>query len=81
MKKSMKISISISLLAVFFLAVLSIAASYRFVGSTKSNKYHDPTCKQALKIQAENIVTFNSAKEALEAGYVPCKICNPATKD
>ncbi|MGA2468281.1 MAG: Ada metal-binding domain-containing protein [Thermodesulfobacteriota bacterium] len=26
-------------------------------------------------------MTFKSAKEALKAGYVPCKVCKPPMKD
>lgn len=46
-----------------------------------ADKYHYPDCKWALKIKSENLVTFKSAKEALAAGYVPCKVCRPPTKD
>ena len=81
MKRRMRNLISITLLVAFFLAYLSLAADYKYVGSAKSNKYHYPTCEWALKIKAENLVTFNSAREALEAGYVPCKVCNPPTED
>jgi len=73
--------ILIILLMAFISVCLSLAADYKYVGSVKSNKYHYPTCQWALKIKAENLVTFKSAKEALEAGYIPCKVCKPPTKD
>jgi len=73
--------ILIILLMAFISVCLSLAADYKYVGSAKSNKYHYPTCQWALKIKAENLVTFKSAKEALEAGYIPCKVCKPPTKD
>jgi methylphosphotriester-DNA--protein-cysteine methyltransferase len=41
----------------------------------------NPSCEWALKINPKNMVKFYSAKEALEAGYVPCKVCKPRTKD
>jgi hypothetical protein len=71
----------------FFLGIilsfvwLSLAAEYKYVGSAKSNKYHYPSCGWALKINPDNLVKFKSAKEALNAGYVPCKVCKPPTKD
>jgi hypothetical protein len=69
------------LAVVFSFVYLSLAAEYKYVGSSKSNKYHYPTCEWAAKISPQNLVTFNSAKEALAAGYVPCKVCRPPTKD
>lgn len=48
-----------------------------FVGSSKSDKYHYPSCSAAKKIKPENLVTFASSAEARAAGYVPCKICHP----
>ena len=69
------------LFVIFSIICLSMAADYRYVGSSKSNKYHYPTCKWALKINPANLVKFVSAKEALDAGYVPCKVCRPPTKD
>ena len=45
--------------------------------SKNSNVYHWPNCSAAQKIKAENLVTFANAQEAVNAGYRPCKICNP----
>jgi methylphosphotriester-DNA--protein-cysteine methyltransferase len=55
---------------------LSLAAEYKYVGSSKSNKYHYPSCEWAAKISPQNLVTFKTAKEALNAGYVACKVCS-----
>jgi hypothetical protein len=72
---------------VFFLGIvfsfiyLSLAAEYKYVGSAKSNKYHHLSCEWALKIHPENLVTFKSAKEALDARYIPCKVCRPPNRD
>ena len=79
--KKIKILISIILLVTFSILCLSIAADYKYVGSKTSNKYHYPNCQLAKRISAKNLVTFQSAKEALAARYVPCKMCNPPTKD
>jgi hypothetical protein len=50
---------------------------YRYVGSTTSNKYHRPDCSYAKKIKDENKIFFSDVEEAEEAGYLPCKVCNP----
>jgi len=54
---------------------------YKYIGSVKSKKYHYLTCKWAQKISPANRVYFKSAKEAREAGYVPCKVCKPPLTD
>ena len=48
-----------------------------YVGSSKSNKFHNPSCVLAKKIKPENLVTFGSRQAVLEAGYIPCKVCQP----
>ena len=53
----------------------------KYVASNKAKKYHRPDCKWVKRIKPENIVTFNSAKEARQAGYVPCKVCKPPSGD
>lgn len=50
---------------------------YEYVGSKTSDKYHRPDCKSAKKIKPENRITFSDVWEAREAGYSPCKVCNP----
>lgn len=53
----------------------------KYVGSIKSNKYHYPDCYWAEQIEPENLIWFSSAREALDMGYVPCKVCSPPTSD
>jgi hypothetical protein len=48
-----------------------------YVGSINSDVYHYPWCEWAQKINPENEIWFNSAEEAHDAGYRPCKVCNP----
>lgn len=52
-------------------------ASSQFVGTTRSDKYHRPTCRWAKKIDSANEVWFDSAEAARAKGYVPCKVCRP----
>ncbi|MFZ2471341.1 MAG: MBL fold metallo-hydrolase [Methanothrix sp.] len=49
-----------------------------FVGSSKSDKYHYPSCSAAKRIKSSNLVTFASSADARAQGYVPCGICHPS---
>lgn len=48
-----------------------------FVGSSKSDVYHYSSCSSAKRIKSGNLVSFNSVQQARNAGYRPCKVCNP----
>lgn len=48
-----------------------------YVGSTKSDKYHETGCRHAKKIKSSNEIWFDSADDARSQGYVPCKVCKP----
>jgi len=48
-----------------------------YVGSSKSDVYHYPSCSSAKRIKSGNLVSFNSVQQAKNAGYRPCKVCNP----
>jgi methylphosphotriester-DNA--protein-cysteine methyltransferase len=67
--------------AMIFAAALAMAADHKYVGSKKSDKYHYTTCEWAKKISPYNLVTFKSAEAARDAGYVPCKVCEPPAID
>ncbi len=53
------------------------ATGKKYVGSTKSNKYHYPSCRWAKKINLENEIWFKDAADAQAQGYEPCSVCNP----
>lgn len=46
-----------------------------YLGSDKSDKYHDYECRAAKTILPENEVWFASEEEAQAAGYSRCGIC------
>ncbi len=52
-------------------------AGYLFIGNSSSRIYHTNDCTSAAKISAANTVYFKTKKEALKAGYTPCKTCKP----
>jgi methylphosphotriester-DNA--protein-cysteine methyltransferase len=70
----------ILLLAFILLVCIPVAALAEFWGSKKSDKYHYPSCRSAQRIKPANLIKFNTAQEAIRAGYVPCKVCKPPSK-
>ncbi len=71
------------ILLVVCLAMFSVpgeAVDNAFVGNKKSKKYHLTSCKSVPKIKPENIMGFNSSTNAQDAGYKPCKMCDPDGK-
>jgi hypothetical protein len=54
-----------------------VAKTGKYVGSTESDKYHNPTCQWARKIDSANELWFKDAGAANAAGYVPCGVCKP----
>ena len=81
MLRTSRLLLGLLVAAMVLVAALAVAADYKYVGSKKSDKYHYPTCEWAKKISPYNLVTFTSAKEAHDAGYVPCWVCNPPDAD
>lgn len=55
----------------------SSSHQYTYVASTNSDKFHEPYCSQAQRINDANKITFSSREEAINAGYEPCNICYP----
>ncbi len=53
------------------------AAEAAYVGNRSSMKFHSAGCRYAAQIKAENRVAFDSAGQALAAGYTPCGTCKP----
>ncbi|MBO8461289.1 MAG: hypothetical protein IAA85_00980 [Firmicutes bacterium] len=68
------------LLCNLFLFTNIVGANVYYVGSVNSDIYHYPNCRAARRINDNNLVSFDSVKEALDAGYKPCSICKPPTK-
>lgn len=52
-------------------------AAQEYWGSVNSNKFHYPYCSAAKRIKPGNLRVFKSRREAVNAGYIPCKICKP----
>jgi methylphosphotriester-DNA--protein-cysteine methyltransferase len=55
------------------------ADSPKLVASNYSDRYHRADCKIAQKIHKDELIEFKTPEEAIAAGLVPCKKCNPPT--
>lgn len=59
-------------------ATRGLSSGAAFVGNIKSKKLHRPDCRHAVGSSYDNRMEFTSLRQALDAGYIPCKICNPS---
>jgi len=57
--------------------VNSAISEHKYVASKSSSIFHKPECRWAGNISQENLVTYKSRDEAIKAGKIPCKTCNP----
>lgn len=51
------------------------SASARFLANRNSELFHDPACKSVKRINAENIIAFDSIEQAIGEGFKPCRAC------
>ena len=63
-------------LVVLTASVTSVLAS-SYVRNSNSRKFHYADCYMVNKMNPNNKVFMNTREEAIAAGYVPCKRCNP----
>jgi hypothetical protein len=52
-------------------------AGVKFVASKNGQVFHRADCQFATKISSQNLVTYATREEAIQAGKRPCKSCNP----
>ena len=55
----------------------SSSSDVTYWASSKSGKFHYPSCEWAQKIYGSNKVVFHSREKAINSGYVPCQVCGP----
>ena len=48
-----------------------------FWASSKTDKFHLPTCEWAEKISDNNKIVYHSRDDAIADGKQPCSVCNP----
>lgn len=49
----------------------------QYMGAKDSTMYHLPTCALIRKVNPLDRRIFNTVKKAVDAGYLPCKVCQP----
>ncbi len=73
MKKFFATFIALIVMTTAFASVL--ASSYICNANTK--KFHYADCSAVNKMNPANKVYMDTREEAIAAGYIPCKRCNP----
>lgn len=53
------------------------SGSGSYVGNANTGKFHEASCSSVSKMSEGNKVFFSSRNQAINQGYVPCKLCNP----
>ncbi len=51
----------------------------KVVACSYSDRYHETFCKIARSVDPKELLSFNLAKDAEAAGFVPCKKCHEST--
>ena len=69
-----------SIIVAIVIAILSVSVSSfasAYLANTKSGKFHVYNCRTIKNHDAWYFVEYESREEAIEDGFVPCKICDP----
>ena len=67
--------IALATLAAVCVSIATPALASDYLGNPKSMKFHYSNCS-TIK-HPERFVEFSTRDDAIAAGYVPCKRCNP----
>jgi hypothetical protein len=57
--------------------ITSPTNSKKYVGNKDTKKFHLISCRYASQISSANKIYFSSRQDAINHGYIPCKICKP----
>ena len=55
----------------------SSSGSGSYVANANTGKFHHSSCSSVAKMSEGNKVYLSSRDDAINQGYVPCKLCNP----
>lgn len=55
----------------------SVALGSDYIGNSNTGKFHYTDCRWVKKMSENHKVYFESREDAIDAGYVPCKVCKP----
>ena len=68
---------TVVLVMIIFAIMTAHVLASNYIGNANSKKFHYADCAAVGKMNPANKVPFNTRDEAVTAGYVPCKRCNP----
>lgn len=50
---------------------------FAYIGNSNTGKFHYDDCRYVSRMAPYHQVYFNTRDEAINSGYVPCKVCRP----
>ena len=62
---------------IFMTATFATVLASNYIGNANSKKFHYADCSSVNKMNPANRVDFTTREEAVNAGYIPCKRCQP----
>lgn len=66
------------ILPLTLLFTMAIAAmAWAYVGNARSGIFHTDDCRYVYRMNESNKVYFDDRDDAIDAGYRPCKVCQP----
>ena len=73
----MKKFFALIVVALTLTTALATVLASAYIGNANTKKFHYADCSSVGKMNPANRVNFNTRDEAIDAGYIPCKRCNP----
>ncbi|KHM51837.1 Metal binding domain of Ada [Anaerovibrio lipolyticus DSM 3074] len=67
--------LSIATLIAVLIAMAAPAMAANYLANPRSMIFHYASCRTIKK--TSNFIPIGSRQEAVDAGYRPCKVCNP----
>ena len=62
---------------IFMTATFATVLASNYIGNANTKKFHYADCSSVNKMNPANRVDFTTREEAINAGYIPCKRCQP----
>ena len=57
--------------------VLVCSTAFAYVGNTRTGKFYRDGCRYVQRMSESNKEYIETREEAIDEGYVPCKVCRP----
>jgi hypothetical protein len=62
---------------VLVIAAAANAFASTYVGNAHTHKFHYEWCRYVDRMNDSNKIYFEDREDAIDQGYVPCKVCQP----